>query len=145
MVDGALIQMLYCFTKRKLSSHRLAYFPSPALLQYDEAVDIYEQDELFGDMFAPSLVKSPLRFDFDSSDDKYVDIEHPKSHLSLGQYKNCRIPVWGAVTPLRFMRFILRNFYYNAYVGVNMDAAAAAVTFPQTISKSEKNILFVSA
>lgn len=40
------------------------------------------------------------------------EIHHPYCHLTLGQYKNCRIPVDKPVSPMQFVTFILENFYY---------------------------------
>ncbi|MOA36537.1 hypothetical protein D3C78_1580660 [compost metagenome] len=62
-----------------------------------------------------NIVVFPIRFDFDSTEGTYREIEHPKSHLTLGQYKNCRIPVNAPVTPYAFLAFLLRNFYHTAF------------------------------
>ena len=41
---------------------------------------------------------------------------HPHSHVTLGQYTNCRIPAYGPISPLLFMQFILENFYNSYYL-----------------------------
>jgi len=69
---------------------------------------------MYLDILDQRVVTVPLRFDFDSGD-AFIPVEHPKSHLTLGQYENCRIPVSSAVSPFQFMDFILRNFYHTAH------------------------------
>lgn len=140
MIDGALIQMLYSFEGRALTAHRLAMFPSPALEMYDSIPEDYDTEAWYTDIIGEFSVKVPLRFDFSASDTEHVDVEHPKSHLTIGQYKGCRIPVSSPLTPKRFMRFVLRNFYNPAYFAVDIDAEANASAFPESITTREKAI-----
>lgn len=115
MIDGALVQIMYRFVNDKVTSHRLAFFPSPNLLEFQNNSEVYELDELYAEVVMKNVVTMPIRFDFDNSDEIFVELHHPKSHLTLGQYSNCRIPVSGPITPWRFMDFILRNFYNTAH------------------------------
>ncbi len=39
-------------------------------------------------------------------------MHHPFSHITLGEYKNCRIPADRPVSPMQFVRFIMEHFYY---------------------------------
>jgi hypothetical protein len=145
MLDGALIQLLYSFSRKNLVSHRLCYFPAPNLATFDAEPELYEHDELYANIFSHFTIKAPLRIDFDSDDDKFVEIDHPRCHASLGQYKDCRIPVDGPMTPFRFMRFILRSFYYRAYVEINFDNKASETSFDATIADPERRVLYISA
>lgn len=114
LVDGGMLVFQYSFEGNgALSQHRLAYFPSPTLLSADEAPALYERDELYGDITARRLVRFPIRFDY--VPDQQRELMHPASHLTLGQYENCRIPVSGPLSPHSFGLFILRNFYCRAY------------------------------
>jgi hypothetical protein len=113
--DGGLLIFQYVFANdESLLKHRLAFFPSPLLPTVDEAPDLYEKDELYGDIIAARLVRFPIRFDFDPS--AHRDVLHPQSHMTLGQFENCRIPVSNPVTPNAFVMFLLRNFYFRSYV-----------------------------
>ena len=143
MIDGALVQLLYTFENNNLLSHRLAYFPSPLLESYDEAAEFYDHEPLFGDIFSKISIRSPIRFDYSSSDKEYIDIDHPRSHMTIGKHKSCRVPVSGPLTPFRFMRFLLRNFYGPAYSSVNFDTKATQSRFADTISSNEKKILHI--
>lgn len=120
MIDGALIQMQYRFNGNSIESHRLAFFPSPNLDIFQNEPDIYWGDEIYSDILDARIVTVPLRFDFDDSEDQNgnkvaIPVIHPISHLTIGQYKNCRIPVSSAVTPYQFIEFIIRNFYNTAF------------------------------
>lgn len=115
MLDGALIQMMYRFQGNQVETHRLAFFPSPFLEEFQNNPDIYLEDEIYAEVVMKNIVPFPLRFDFDGRDEVFVEMDHPKSHLTLGQYRNCRIPVSAPLTPYHFIGFILRNFYNTAY------------------------------
>lgn len=116
MIDGGLISIQYQFEQRgeKLRKHRLSFFPSPSLPIFDEYPLLYENDELFIDIIKNNIIRFPIRFDYDP--DNQSNVIHPASHVSFGQYENCRIPVSCPVTPRKFILFILRNFYHKAYL-----------------------------
>ena len=109
LIDGALLGMLYTFTDGQLSKHTLFYFPSPHLEEFQNNQDIYINDELYSDIFDKERVIIPIRFDYDPSSASAVT--HPHSHLTIGQYKHCRIPVSSPLSPYQFIFFIVRNFY----------------------------------
>lgn len=111
LLDGALVQMEYLFVGKELAKHRLAFLPSPHLEPYERDPEIYDEDHTFAEIVGRRVIAVPLRFDFDSDDGRHVEVEHPKSHLTLGEYQRCRIPVRSPVTPRCFMEFLLRHFY----------------------------------
>lgn len=115
MLDGALMQMMYLFADGVVRRHRLAFFPAPHLEEFQNNQEIYLDDEIDADVVARNVVPFPVRFDYDARVDRR-DAAHPLSHLTLGQYRNCRIPVSAPVTPSRFVDFILRNFYHTAFI-----------------------------
>ena len=88
MIDGALLQLMYRFQKTELESHRLAFFPSPYLEEFQNNPDVYKDDAMFTEVVFRNIVPFPLRFDYDSRNEVFIEVHHPKSHLSLGQYKN---------------------------------------------------------
>ena len=115
MLDGALIQMMYVFSGSALSRHRLAFFSSPDLDEFQNNAEIYLMDELYADVVARSIVPFPLRFDYDASNADCEDLSHPVSHMTLGQYEACRIPLTAPMTPFWFINFVLRSFYHTGY------------------------------
>ena len=115
LLDGSLIQLMYQFIDEKIHCHRLAFFPNPHFDEYQNNPEMYDNDDLFADIIMKNIVPVPIRFDFDSREGVFEDVKHPQSHLTLGQYKNCRIPVSSPLTPSQFTYFILRNFYNTLY------------------------------
>ena len=111
LLDGAIVQMMYVFSDGALRQHRLAFLPAPHLERFERDPELYDRDQMYADIVARVVLPLPIRFDFDSRDERHRDVVHPKSHLTLGEYANCRIPVTAPVTPHRFIDFVLRNFY----------------------------------
>ncbi|WP_157981068.1 DUF2290 domain-containing protein [Pseudidiomarina insulisalsae] len=142
LIDGSLMSFQYAFfaNSGKLAKHRLLFFPSPKLPEYDSNYKDYLENDLYIDAMEPSLVKFPVRFDFDPKYQKSPF--HPASHLTLGQYKNCRIPVSMPVSPRKFTLFIIRNFYHTNYRQYkNMyDKKDKFVTPVGTITSLERDI-----
>ncbi len=141
MIDGALVQIMYKFVDEKIAAHRLAFFPSPTLLEFQNNPEIYELDEIYADVIMKNVVTLPIRFDFDASDDIFIELHHPKSHLTLGQYSNCRIPVSGPITPYSFMDFILRNFYNTAHRRFCGEMSKFDDVFGRTITEIENKVI----
>ena len=99
---------------------------------------IYENDEIYADILYKNIVPFPIRFDFDLSN--FIEIEHPRTHLTLGQYKNCRIPVSEPLTPELFINFILRNFYNTVFNKYSNEITVGKEHFNKTITGNEKSI-----
>ena len=144
MIDGALLQMCYRFEKRTITAHRLCVFPAPHLENFDTDPESYDKDELYADIVGKNIVHVPIRFDFDASDGKHVDVRHPKSHLTLGQYPNCRIPVSAPVSPARFIKFVLRNFYHTAYHSGGLESIDGSFKFQETLTVAERAITHIA-
>jgi hypothetical protein len=145
--DGALLQMMYTFEGEHLRRHRLAFFPSPYLERYQNDPDVYEVEEVFAEVVSKSVVPFPLRFDFVASAGSGVSIEgihHPASHLTLGQYKNCRIPVNCALTPYWFVHFILSNLYHTAFRRYADRLPVSAATFGENIASRDRRVVYVT-
>lgn len=140
LVDGGLLQYLYKFENGEIVEHRLAYFPAPDLKPFQVDYEIYIEDEIYADILNKNVVTFPIRFDFNADLEKYIDIFHPKSHLTLGQYQNCRIPVTSPLTPIAYTKFILRNFYNTAYKLYENELNIAHTDFPKCISNNEESI-----
>lgn len=84
MLDGALILLRYRFASGSISEHSLAYFPSPDLKHFQNEPEIYLEDEIYADIISRNIVPFPIRFDFSADPAKFVEIDHPYSHLTLG-------------------------------------------------------------
>ena len=143
MLDGALVQMTYQFVHHELLNHRLAFFPSPSLREFQNDPEGYLYDELYADIVAESIVHVPMRFDYDSSEELHKVLTHPKSHFTIGQYQNCRIPVSSPLTPLQFIDFILRNFYHTAFESYTNKLPANGSRFSDSIQPEERRVVHI--
>lgn len=140
-IDGAILQFMYEFNADDtLLKARLCYFPSPNLLNFDEGEEVYNNDDIYADIISRNLLPTAIRFDYDPSN--HEDTHHACSHVSFGQYKNCRIPVSSALTPHRFIDFIIRNFYHNGYRGIEVELEKfKSADFSNSITENETEIL----
>lgn len=143
MPDGALVQMMYVFIGETLERHRLAFFPAPHLEEFQNNPDIYLEDEIYADVVARNIVPFPLRFDYDARDGIHQELVHPKSHLTLGQYEKCRIPVTAPMTPFWFIDFILRNFYHTAFGQYADKLPPCDDSFAESILSAERSVVHV--
>lgn len=140
MLDGALVALRYRFRAGVICEHSLSYFPSPNLEHFQNEPEIYMEDEIYADIVARNIVPFPVRFDFSDDTAKFVEIHHPYSHMTLGQYENCRIPVCSPLTPLTFGSFILRNFYNTGFRLYSDDIPSSTVCFEKTITAEEQGV-----
>ena len=127
-----------------IERHRLAFFPSPYLDEFQNNPEIYLQDEIYADVVARNVLPVPIRFDYNASKFDNKELTHPMSHMTLGQYKNCRIPVSSPLTPTQFIDFILRSFYHTAFTPYADSLPANRISFDETIRPFEKNMVYVS-
>ena len=143
MPDGALLQLLYRFSNGVLLQHRLAFFPSPDIEEFQDNPKIYLEEEVFLEVISRRVVPFPIRFDYDAREPEAQLLAHPKSHLTLGQYENCRIPVSSPLTPIQFVEFILRNFYSAAFEKRCGDFPTANEGFVKTILPEEEALIHI--
>jgi hypothetical protein len=143
LLDGALLCLRYRFHAGEVTEHCLSYFPSPDLEHFQNDPESYLSDDIYADIIARNIVPFPIRFDFNADDGRYVDVDHPYSHLTLGQYENCRVPVCSPVSPLAFGDFILRNFYNTAFRKYSNEIPQPGFRFDRTISPNEQQVAHV--
>jgi hypothetical protein len=144
MPDGGLLQMMYVFVGEAVERHRLAFFPSPHLEEFQNNPEVYLEDAIYADVIGRNIVPFPVRFDYDSRDGVHHELIHPKSHLTLGQYENCRIPVTAPMTPFWFIDFILRNFYHTAFGRYADKLPPCGDLFEQSILPAERRVVHVA-
>jgi hypothetical protein len=139
--DGALLLMRYLYVNKVLQRHSLGFYPSPNLEEFQNNPEIYLEEVVYADVIARNIVPFPIRFDFDCREDVCVPMKHPKAHLTLGQYENCRIPVTAPLTPYWFTAFLLRNFYNTAFEEYSENLPIFNEKFQNSIFKEEKGIV----
>lgn len=143
MLDGTIVQMTYRFEAGKLEWHRLGLFPSPELEPFQEDPDMYLRDEIYADVVERSVVPVPIRFDYDDRAETHRDVVHPKSHLTIGDNRNCRIPVTAPLTPYSFMTFVLTSFYLTDSHRYDGKLPSTRKRFEASITRSESKIVHV--
>lgn len=113
LLDGAFLQLDYAFDPRgrRLVKHRLSYLPSPELESYMDLRSDYWEGRSFVEVVGHQVLPVPIRVDFDARESVAVSGRHPVAHLTLGQYKHCRIPVSSPMLPIAFAKFIGSHFY----------------------------------
>lgn len=144
LIDGSLIQMMYKFnSNHEVISHRLGFFPCINLQPLEKDHEMYEKYDIYADILKKNTLPTIFRFDFDEDESLYIELDHAKSHLTFGQYSNCRIPVSGPVTPKKFVDFILRNFYYKAMKNYNIDFNTENY-FTKNITEKEQSVMHLN-
>lgn len=143
LLDGALVQMTYAFDGSDLAKHRLAFLASPHLVRFDEDPVRYLNDERYAHILARDVDPISVRFDYDHSDNRHKEVMHPKSHLTIGGYEHCRVPVSSPLTPLGFVQFVLRSFYSTTEDDFAAGLPSSRATFPRSISTKEEAVLHV--
>lgn len=149
LLDHALIQINYTFDKSGILSHRLAYLPHPEFENFQENPDDFEElhygNNLFSEMLDRVIITSPIRFEYDSDEDKFKEFDHPRTHMTMGNYKHCRIALNKPLTPYKFILFILRSFYlerFNNHFTIS-DFDCKFIT-KESISINEKKMMHFS-
>ena len=149
LIDGALLQLMYKCDDTNVVAHRLAFLPNPNIERFqdnpEEYEDLYLNSQLFADVIEKKVVSFPLRFDFDCDPQKYISCDHSYCHMTLGNYKNCRIPCAKPLSPIKFIHFILKSFYYDKYVErLTHKDFECDLVFDSLLDADEQKIIHVS-
>ncbi|EOS26261.1 hypothetical protein C806_00996 [Lachnospiraceae bacterium 3-1] len=137
--DGGILQLMYRFNNRgtELQSHRLAYYPSPSFEVYQNDVELYDADYLYGDILNKDVLPVVIRADYNNEEVDSI-IYHPYSHITLGGYKNCRIPANRPISPIQFVKFIMEHFYYEPSSQLKFDfELESVVKFDEHIAEKD--------
>lgn len=145
MIDGALLQFDYCFDAagRKLERHRLAFLPSPLLDPFMDLQEDYWEGRSFLDIVGHQISPVPLRIDYDIRPGVATSGQHPAAHLTLGQYRHCRIPVSGPVSPATFASFIGSHFYSDEKNEMGSFSRSESARFSDSLTYEERRSTFL--
>lgn len=125
--DQAFFQFGFQLDKNeKICDLRYAYYEVPTrTISYEEylikeGLNPEECGDIFLDDFdqykTETLLKksvTSIRYDFSVS--QYDKIQHPISHLHIGQQNEIRIPISLIMTAKTFVAFVLRHVYWNKW------------------------------
>ncbi|WP_157571768.1 DUF2290 domain-containing protein [Nocardioides alkalitolerans] len=147
-LDGALMTFKYEFSasgKGQLRRSAVSFLPSPDLTVFQEDPELYLGDALFGDVVDEGAVTVPLRFDYDAREAVVEELRHPVSHLTIGSYKHCRIPLTCGASPYYVIEFVLRAFYQTPTLAWSSDLPGPRTEPPvATISDLERTLIHVA-
>lgn len=149
-LDGAFLQLRYRFVRRRMIQHSLCYYPCPisleAAIERLDAREVSESDDTDTDRGPAPDVKSyldervdegfdlatiielglldddllrlrgPIRFDYDL---RAAADDHPGSHVHLSS-GSCRLPVFGALSPGAFLKFVVREYYPEIWASASI-------------------------
>jgi len=142
--DGSLLQVTYEYIDNLIMKHRLAYVPPPfemdrSLLIEEPLLDVFDV-YVSGDA-DNVLLRSPLRFDFDS---EAARPRHPASHLTLNS-SDCRIP---CAAPLRlghFIGFVFQYFFSDDWIAHDYLRNLSRTSWgSRTLTEEERGDLHIS-
>ena len=85
----------------------------------------------------------PCRFDHDGREGVAVELAHPVSHLTLGQYTACRIPVSTSVTSHAFVDFVLRSFSNTASSAADVRLPNRLIRFEVCMTPAERRTMHI--
>ena len=143
LYDGSFIQISYDLRRAEIVGHRLEYFPCPFRLDSETLAEFGIIDAVHLTLESVNIAElqmtSPIRFDYDPSSQR---IGHPASHLTTVS-SECRIPVYGPLSPGRFIKFILMNFYPRQWSSVQELHDIPENLIKRTLSQNEERLLHV--
>lgn len=144
MIDGALLQFDYAFASsgRRLERHRLAFLPSPHLDPFMELEEDYWEGRSFLDIVGHQVSPVPLRVDYDNRTGVASSVVHPAAHLTLGQYRHCRIPVSGPMHPTAFAAFVGTHFYSDESGAMGTFDSRGSSLFISSLTEEERRGTF---
>jgi len=115
MIDSAIIQCYYNFDKENLVMQKMAFYQSPFVKSFDSDPKSYLDSDPLENPSEEENLGAVTCFRFDYNLDDFEECLHPKTHLHLGSFKNCRIPVISPLKIATFFSFIIKNFYSVTY------------------------------
>ena len=135
LYDKGIFQFEFEIYNGKIIKERFVFIKKQNKLWNKEEISFLDNDELAEDWFIDEIgIPIIIRVDFDENN--YVEMKHPKSHMTISNYDECRIPMQGPISISKFVNFVL-NIFYNDDIEV-LDCIYDEII---TISNKEKELL----
>lgn len=141
LFDGSIIRIAYEYNKNGLYKHSLLWWPAPFKIQKNDLelggildiFELYANDNTWSENIQ---MKSPIRFDYDSSN--YSEA-HPLSHLHI-QSSDCRMYIDRPICFNKFIKFIFKNFYCDTYKSYKFFNELEEIKFDYIQEPSDKQV-----
>jgi hypothetical protein len=105
----------------------------------------YWEGKSFLEVVGHQVLPVPIRVDYDNRPNVAESVRHPAAHLTLGQYKHCRIPISSPMLPIAFAKFIGSHFYsHTGAHGFGTLVSEVAGQFAESITAEERNMTHLS-
>ena len=115
MVDYTMLQYFNIYSRDTLVKQNIGYVQSPYDVPYD-LVEVEEEEEENEKVLTKICdLGSYTRMRFEYDPDNFENIKHPRTHLHLGCYKDCRIPINKPMRMYDYIKFVIKNFYSKKY------------------------------
>lgn len=110
--DYSIVRYSFVFDGAKLEQQNILWWPCPVKMDIDTENEFGIVEGIKQKINASSnqsdfIMRSPVRIDFDSSNDTN---QHPRAHVHI-EHADCRINSKEPICFNRFMKFIITNFY----------------------------------
>ncbi len=134
--DGSILLFECTIEGKSIIKQRITYIkPFNGYIRDDHETDTWElyqsSDETTVNLSFPILI----RIDYNRNE---KNADHPLSHLTLSNIKNCRIPIKANLSFDRFVEFILQQIF-NIY-----DLSIPKINQEETIRTNEKNMIHLN-
>lgn len=135
LYDKSIFQFECIIDNEEIQKIRMAFLKKDGKIWAVEELDFIESQEVVVDEWFEKDYGMPIiiRIDYDPSE--YKDIVHSKTHMTLFNVTNCRIPMKKYFMFSEFVSFVLNTFY-----GVCIDKSPVTYNENETISENEKRV-----
>lgn len=111
LYDKSIFQFECIVNDNKIEKLRMVFLKKDNIIWEIEKINLYESEEDEQDDWYETNYGIPVMIRMDYAPDEHIDIIHSKSHLTLSNSQNCRIPMKTYFMFSEFVNFILINFY----------------------------------
>lgn len=107
--DFSIIRVSFTYEQNLLVSQNLLWWPCPVKIEFEDEDDYspIEIVKLFLEDIDSFRMRSPIRIDFDNSNDTF---DHPRAHIHT-QHPESRMNTVGPICFNTFVKFIYNHYY----------------------------------
>lgn len=141
LYDRSLIQFEFSIEDDIIIKQRMLFIKKHnKIWDKDEIVSIssLQDADFFDYFFGNDGIPTMIRIDYDKNN--FLDCDHPISHMTISNYKTCRIPIKSLMSCTKFILMILDHFY-----DLKIEKKYTDFEYiDDTITENEKNMIHLS-
>lgn len=135
LYDKSIFQFECIVDNEEIKKIRMAYLKKDSKIWGVEELAFIESQEIVADEWFEKDYGMPIIIRIDYDPLEYKDIVHSKTHMTLFNVTNCRIPMKKYFMFSDFVSFILNTFY-----DIHIDKSPVIYNENETISENEKKV-----